>query len=469
MPSKRAEPRSIASQLVILFTAAAALLLFAGLGALSWIAVHHAFKEDKEVLDDKVLALEAMLQARGGLSVVNDQLNVRHNHGRSVYWIRVLDAADHVVGETPQMSAMLPPAVFAPPRDRVSALLAPTDYRVGDKLFSLVSVLSQFGSERYVLQVAQDRSIDNEFAEYFSLLLAGAVILGTLASAVIAVTVTKRGLRPLAAITQSLKRIGPAHLDRRVAPASWPREIQPLAIAFDDMLDRLEDSFTRLSQFSADLAHELRTPINNIMGEAQVALTKLRTPEEYRAVIESSVSECEELAAIVDNLLFLARAESSASPVHRSRLDGHEAMEKIASYYEPIAEDQEVTVSCEGEGALEADPLLFSRALSNLVENALRFTPAGGSVRIRLVETPAATEVSVQDTGAGIAAEHLPRIFDRFYQVDRSRSSSHGAGLGLSLVKSIMTMHGGSVAVQSEVGRGTTMTLQFPRDQGSVT
>lgn len=468
MSSKRAEPRSIASQLVILFTAAAALLLFIGLGVVSWIAVHHAFEEDREGLDDKLLALEAMLQTRGGLSVVNDQLNVRHNRGRNVYWIRVLDRSGKIVGETPQMSALLPPGLFPPARERLAALRAPLDYRHDEQFFSLISIRSQFEGQDYVLQVAQDRSIDNEFAKYFSLLLAVAVLLGTIASMAIAVSVTKRGLRPLKAITQSFKRISATHLDERVAPENWPREIQPLALAFDDMLDRLEDSFTRLSQFSADLAHEIRTPVNNIMGEAQVALTKSRTAEEYRAVIESSVSECEKLSEIVDNLLFLARAESSNAPINRSALHGREAMEKIASFYEPIAEERDVTVSCEGEGTLAADPLLFSRALGNLVENALRFTPAGGSVHLRLRENLSATDVSVEDNGAGIPAEHLTRIFDRFYQVDDARRSSEGSGLGLSLVKSIMALHGGTVTAQSEVGRGTTMTLHFPRSAEPV-
>src|SRR5204862_2573013 len=134
---------------------------------------------------------------------------------------------------------------------------------------------------------------------------------GILASTVIALTVTRKGLRPVREMTRSLKLIGPKRLHERIPPEGWPSELRPLAVAFDEMLDRLEDSFTRLSQFSADLAHELRTPIANIRGEAEVALTRPRSPDEYREVIESSVAECERLSGVIDNLLFLARAEGA--------------------------------------------------------------------------------------------------------------------------------------------------------------
>jgi two-component system heavy metal sensor histidine kinase CusS len=239
--------------------------------------------------------------------------------------------------------------------------------------------------------------------------------------------------------------------------------LQPVAIAFDDMLDRLEDSFTRLSQFSADLAHELRTPLANIRGEAEVALTRPRSRNEYEAVIESSIAECARLSGIIDNLLFLARAEAAESKVHYSTFDGREAIERIAAYNEAIAEERRLTISCTGLGQVHADPILFGRAVSNLVDNAVRFSPDGGEITISLATDADGAEISVRDTGGGIPPEHVSRIFDRFYRVDPSRSSE-GAGLGLALVKSIADLHGGSVAVESEVGSGTSIKLRFPSE-----
>jgi len=253
-------------------------------------------------------------------------------------------------------------------------------------------------------------------------------------------------------------------LKEHISSAGWPRELQPLTIAFDEMLKRLDDSFTRLSQFSADLAHELRTPIANMLGEAQVALTRDRAAAEYRETIESSVAECERLSRIVDNLLFVARVDAAREPIARKQFDARAAVEKIAAFYQTVAEDRHVTISCSGDEQICADPDLFERAVGNLLDNALRFTAERGSIHIALSKHNSALEVAVSDTGSGIAPEHLPRVFDRFYRAESSRGSD-GAGLGLSLVKSIVDLHGGSATIESEIGRGTTVKLTFPPPQ----
>jgi two-component system heavy metal sensor histidine kinase CusS len=461
MSSKPAEPRSIASQLVILFTLAAALLLCCGLGVLYWIFVQHAFEEDNEVLADKIFFLRSDLNKAGDPKILNEELRILQAGERIAYWVRVANSAGETVAETPGMNRLLPASIFPQPDISNASIVSPKHYRTGGKFFALVATIEKAGGQLYTMQVAQDRSGDEQFVQQFGSLLAVVLALGILASSVIAITVTKRGLRPLREMACSLKSFGPKRLHERIPPEGWPRELRPLALAFDEMFDRLEDSFTRLSQFSADLAHELRTPIANIRGEGEVALTRGRTPEEYREVIESSVVECERLSAIVDNLLFLARAEADEGHVQRTLFSGRTEVEKIAAFYEPIAEEHHITITCAGGGDIHADPLLFGRAMSNLVENALRFTPAGGAIQISIATGTLHSQVSVKDTGCGIAAEHLPRVFDRFYRVDSSRTIQ-GSGLGLALVKSIMDLHGGSAALESEVDRGTTITLTFP-------
>ncbi len=461
MSSKPVEPRSIASQLVFLFTPAAAILLGCGIGVLYWIVVRHAFQEDRAVLQDKLFAIRADLRTGGGAQALNEELKTLRGGAKAGYWVRIIDASGRIVAETRGMQRSLPPDLFAGGQSARMPEWGPEDYRHGGRLFSLVSSVEEARGQRYVIQVAQDRSEDESFMLEFGFLVAGVLVCGIFASAVIAVTVAKRGLRPLAAMTQSLKRVGPQQLHERVPPAEWPRELQPVVIAFDDMLDRLEDSFTRLSQFSADLAHELRTPLANIRGEAEVALTRPRSPEEYQAVIESSVAECARLSGIIDNLLFLARAEAAESQVQRSVFDGRAAIEKIAAYNESIAEERHLNLRCEGEGEVYADPVLFGRAVSNLVDNAVRFTPEGGKIVIALAINQDGAEITVGDTGCGVAAEHIPRMFDRFYRADPSRSSE-GTGLGLALVKSIADLHGGAIEVTSEVGEGTRVTLRFP-------
>jgi two-component system heavy metal sensor histidine kinase CusS len=439
---------------------AASLLLACGLGVFYWIVVQHAFAEDNSVLADKASALSADFNESGS-NVFAEELKARRAGEHPAYWIRLLDSQGRTYAETPGMNRLLPTEIFPSGQASAPALRSPKDYRRGAKLFSLVALHEESGGQSYTIQVAQDRSSDEQVERNFAVLLIIVLAGSVLASTLIAITVTKRGLRPLGEMTQSLGRIGPTHLKERVAPADWPRELQPLAIAFDEMLKRLDDSFTRLSQFSADLAHELRTPIANMLGEAQVALTRDRTPAEYRETIESTIGECERLSGIVDNLLFVARADAAREPIARKRFDARAAVEKIAVFYQTIAEDHHVAISCSGEGQIYADPALFERAVGNLVDNALRFTPEGGSIQITIAEHAGKSEVAVSDNGCGIGPEHLPRVFDRFYRVESSRGPD-GAGLGLALVKSIVDLHSGSASIQSEVGRGTTVTLSFP-------
>src|SRR5437667_3713193 len=460
MSLKRVEPRSIAAQLILLFTLAAALLLACGLGVFYWIVVRHAFAEDNAVLADKVNALQTSFEQRGGLEAVAAEIDAAGNRQRAPFMVRVLDPTGATIGQTTGMERLLPVNIFPPVASR--EVVAPTEHRVAGKSFALTTRRALAGGQPFTIQVAQDRSSDEQVERRFGILVLVVLSGSILASILIAIPVTRRGLRPLEEMKRSLERTGPTHLNERVASANWPRELQPLAIAFDEMLKRLDDSFTRLSQFSADLAHELRTPIANMLGEAQVALSRDRNSAEYRETIESTIGECERLSGIVDNLLFVARADAAREPVARKRFDARAAVEKIAAVYETIAEDHHVAISCSGDGYIYADPNLFERAVGNLLDNALRFTPENGSIEIALADGPTDFEVAVSDNGSGIAPEHLPRVFDRFYRAQPSPGSD-GAGLGLALVKSIVDLHGGTARIQSEIDRGTTVSLTFPK------
>ncbi len=454
------KPPSIAFQLILLFTLAAGLLVACGLGIFYSIVVRHAFAEDNAVLADKMFALSADLRENGP-EMFAEEVTAHRAGQHTPYWIRILDSQGRAIAETPEMDRLISTQIFPAAREAVQAIRTRKDYRSAGKLFSLVSFNEHSGDETYTLQVAQDRSSDEQVERNFALLFIAVLLGGVVASALIAIMVTRRGLRPLRKMAESLRRIGPDQLKERIGSTGWPQELQPLATAFDQMLKRLDDSFTRLSQFSADLAHELRTPIANMLGESQVALTRDRTAAEYRETIESTVAECERLSRIVDNLLFVARVSAAREPIARKRFDARAAVEKIAEFYQAAADDHHVTITCSGNGQIYADPDLFERAVGNLLDNALRFTAEHGSIRLAVSKHHRDFEVAVHDNGSGISAEHLPRVFDRFYRAESSRSSE-GAGLGLALVKSIVELHGGSATIQSELNRGTTVLLRFP-------
>jgi two-component system heavy metal sensor histidine kinase CusS len=231
------------------------------------------------------------------------------------------------------------------------------------------------------------------------------------------------------------------------------------------MLSRLEDSFARLSRFSADLAHELRTPLNNLRGEAEVALSQARTMEEYREVLSSNLEEYDALRRIIDSLLFIARSESPEAEIRTERLEVGAELRALADFYEALASEKGVSIvlSCAENLEMCLDRTLFQRAVGNLLSNAITHTPAGGRVTLSAIADPSGVRVEVADTGQGIAREHIPHVFERFYRVDGVRTrASGGAGLGLSIVKTAVAMHGGEVNLSSDLGRGTLVTLSFP-------
>jgi two-component system heavy metal sensor histidine kinase CusS len=425
-----------------------------------WVAIQRVNNDNDRYLTDKLAAIQADLAADSGPQSLSQELKIIHVADK-VYAVRVLDSAGNTVAESPEMPQVLPVEIFPKTLSIPGQRPVPDTYHAANhKTFALVTAVADLDNQRLTLQLAQERTRDERFTTRYAALLT--VMLGcvVLTCAGVAILVTRRTLRPLRRLAESIERTGATRLDERVPVGGWPDELQPLALGFNKMLGRLEDSFTRLSQFSADLAHELRTPIAILRGEAEGALTKPRNLEQYREVIESSLEEMQRLSAMIDNLLFLARAQTIGS-IKRQFFDGRAAIEKVREFYEALSQDQGLELNSEGEGQVYAEPVLFRRALVNLITNALRFTPSGGRVTVSLQHRDGASEIAVADNGCGISSQHLPNVFDRFFRGDAPRSSQ-GSGLGLSIVKSIMQIHDGNVSVQSDVGRGTVVTLRFP-------
>ena len=265
-------------------------------------------------------------------------------------------------------------------------------------------------------------------------------------------------------------RIGAHALHERLPLEGTPTELVESTLAFNRMLDRLQQSFERLSAFSSDLAHDLRTPIGNLLGEAQVALSRPRSADEYRAVLESAVEEYERLSRMIGNMLFLARADNEQASVSAGWVEARAALERVIAYFEQIAEERGValqaTVSA-ARGARErvwADETMLIRALSNLVSNALRYAPRGTRVELSALSDPdQGCLIEVSNAGPPIAAEQQAQIFERFFRANASREdSASGSGLGLAIVRSIMELHGGGASVRSVPGERTVFRLRFP-------
>ncbi|MGE5452960.1 MAG: heavy metal sensor histidine kinase [Acidobacteriota bacterium] len=272
-----------------------------------------------------------------------------------------------------------------------------------------------------------------------------------------------RGHAPLRQISARIRGISANQLDVRLDPAKVPIELSELVASFNVTLERIEQDFTRLSNFSADIAHELRTPITNLVTQTQVLLTKGRSVEAYREVLYSNLEEYERMAKMIGDMLYLAQTDNHLIKPDLASLDLSSEVDALFEYFEPWADERHVSLTRVGSlPPVPGDRLMLRRALSNLLSNAVRHTPADQTVTVTLLTDAAGAMVQVANPGPTIAPEHLPHLFDRFYRIDPSRQrNGDGAGLGLAIVKSIAEAHGGSIGVRSEQGV-TTFELRLP-------
>jgi two-component system heavy metal sensor histidine kinase CusS len=388
------------------------------------------------------------------------------------FYIRLLDERNTPLLTTPGMAEQLDLALLASQIRRRPDHPFSMKGRHGQS-FWVTSASAEVGSPSTrtdTIEIAIDVSQQEAFlARYRRWFLA--TLLGSLATfPLIGYQVARHGIRPVEEIATTAQHISSTNLQERILPEGYPAEMASLADTFNKMLDRLEGSFERISTFSADIAHDLRTPVNNIRGEAEVALARARTVAEYRDALGSCLEESVRLSDLISDLLFLARAENPLTHLHREHVNVAELLNGVRDYYEASAEDGGISLTT-AAGAepvfAELDRALVQRAVGNLVSNAVAHTPAGGSIVLGTTLGAGAeastVRIEVSDNGEGIPPDALPKVFDRFYRVDTSRSqASGGTGLGLSIVQSIMLLHGGNVEIASQMGQGTRVTLRIP-------
>ncbi|SCC94112.1 sensory histidine kinase in two-component regulatory system with CusR, senses copper ions [Thiomonas sp. X19] len=297
------------------------------------------------------------------------------------------------------------------------------------------------------------------------------LLIGTLSACAVAILVAwlagQWGHAPIRRISDRMRSVTSEQLHVRLDPGQVPIELAELVSSFNAMLERIEESFRRLSHFAADIAHELRTPVTNLSTQTQVALSKARSLEAYREILYSNLEEYERMGKMIGDMLFLAQADRDLIRPELADVDLADEVQGLFEYFEAWAEDRGVALALRGEApSVRGDRLMLRRALSNLMSNAIRHTPSGQTVAVTLARGADWIEVQMENPGPEIPAEHLPRIFDRFHRVDPSRQrKGDGAGLGLAIVKSIVEAHGGAVSAVSAAGR-TRFLVKLPR--GSV-
>lgn len=463
-PATGRRPASLALRVTLLVGIATTLVFL----SFNWVvlrALHMHFSEqDAGELDAVAKAVVNTLQtgSRDNASLTQRLSAIAVGHHGVFYG--VFDNAGRTVYASPgpDLSAISPPSKasrFDP--DSLSVWdEGGKSYRGG--AFWVEAVDPGESAPRVV--VAMDIDFHVHFLDPFKQMQRWATGIVLLISIVVAWLAVQWGHRPIRKITREIRAIRSSQLDVRLHPADVPMELAELATSFNDMIGRLEDSFSRLSHFSGDIAHELRTPVTNLVTQTEVALRQARSSDEYREILYSNLEEFDRMGRMIGDMLFLAQTENDPGNLHRSDIDLAELIRGLFDYFEALAEDAGIVLRLEGEAQpVRADKEMILRALSNLLSNAIRYTPRGSSVTVSLAQDERSTRIRVENPGRKIPEQYLPKLFDRFFRADPARQrNSAGAGLGLAIVKSIAQAHGGAVSVTSD-DIATKFDLTLPR------
>lgn len=462
--------RTLAFRLSVAYSSAGLILVILATASLYIVLRTELDRSTELFLSDKLHVLRTMLRERpedeDGLREEIELESAARRYQQ--FYIRLLDAQGVPIMTTPGMAEHLDLAEVASRTRSRSERSIPMAGSHGQP-FRVTGATVAVGvppTHNDTVQIAIDVSQEEELLARYRLWFWGILLASSVLFPLAGYRIARHGIRPVQEIAATARRITSTNLRERIGSEGYPSELASLADTFNEMLEGLEESFERISRFTADIAHDLRTPVNNIRGEAEVALARTRTADEYRDVLESSLEEAVRLSDLIGDLLFLARAETPFTELNCQKVSIGELLATVRDYYEASATDAGISlVVDDGPESLNAelDRSLMLRAVSNLVSNAIAHTPAGGTVRLAATNKDAAIRVEVSDSGVGIPAEALPRVFDRFFRVDPSRTkTSGGTGLGLAIVQSILALHGGSAEITSQLGSGTRVTLLMP-------
>lgn len=454
---------SIAVRLTFWYALLSVALIASAGSVLYWVLADQLHQEDDRLLAGKIAEVRAVLVLHpSDYTALREEVQHETETFPGIY-IRVRNAQEDIVVDSPASSPIFdsrgPFTVSPHPVDERGR-----DWISGDgKKYRILSSQFEIGS-RFTVHAAMSMSQEEQLLGAYRRTLLLAIIIVLAIAIAGGYLIASREMRPASRLATIVDEMGAGHLHRRVGNKAWPSELRPIATNFDQLLSRLEESFARISRFSADIAHELRTPLHILRGEAEVTLTRERSNEDYRACIESSMDEYDRLSHMVDALLFLARTEQPAAQLDKKWLYLEQEIAAVCAFYQAMADEQSIALVAHSTGIILADSGLLRRALGNLVSNALCHTPSGGRININAkVAQDHEAEVTVSDTGCGIAPEDMTRVFERFYRADEARlRQGQGTGLGLAIVRSIMQLHGGTVSLDSELGHGTAVTLKFP-------
>lgn len=460
---------SLTQRLTVFFTVLAAAIVF-GLGLVFIQATARHFVDlDRGTLQDKRRLIEDIVLSANSVEDTKWRLNEALSHHNGLY-VTVTDAQ---AGELYQSKGFEAPGVGVPPPTMAASggFIALQQWSAGGRQFRALDFRVKPAYERTnslnVLMAIDTSHHDHFLAELRSTLLLYA-LLAIAISGVLGWLAARQGLAPLRAMRAKAAAVSGHQFSERMPVQAVPVEMADLAAELNDMMDRLQDDYRRLSEFSSDLAHELRTPISNLLTQTQVALSAKRDSATYRNILASNTEELERMARMVSDMLFLAKAERGMALPPRERFATAPEVQALLEFYDAVAEEKGVRLSVTGDCEIEGDRLMFRRAISNLLSNAIRHGDPGSQVAVTIEQCATGVLISVENAADDIDPVALPRVFDRFFRVDPARAhpASEGAGLGLSIAKAIVQAHGGEIAAVSQ-NRRVRFVVRLPTPTSS--
>lgn len=447
---------SITTRISVLFSCLAVLVLSV-MGYVIMISVTHHFEEqDQMALQGKLALVQNILNDTSGADAnalikakLTDALVGHHELA-----LKMASESGDVVFATHH--AQLPTSLLNQATDydlSKPLLLTPAIVHKHHYRAAVVILNATPSGLRYRVAIAIDVGHHQLFLDSFEWQLLTVGSIGLLLMVVLGWVVTRHGLRPVHNMALVAEGITAHKIKDRLPTTHLPAELRSLAASFNGMLNRLEDALARLSDFSSDIAHELRTPVNNLMTQTQVSLSKERSVEEYRDVLFSNMEEYERLARMIGDMLFLAKADNGQIVPHVETIVLGDEVHALFEFYDAVAAEKRVNLVCSGCAEVSGDRLMLRRALSNLMSNAIRHALPGSTVRVELHTMENRVEISITNQGDTLTPELQSRIFERFFRVDASRYRvDAGAGLGLAITRSIVLAHRGDISVTSTAG-----------------
>ncbi|MCH5633797.1 heavy metal sensor histidine kinase [Pseudomonas syringae pv. syringae] len=451
---------SLTLRISLMFVCAVvAVLVVAGV-SVNELTQHHFKELDRQTLMEKLEATTQIMEGKSGsVDGADVELQLRALLGAHPELTAIVMAADgSVLFSAP--NALMPPGIKEPDSDDTI-----WEWSAADRMYRgmTASIRTVHQAQAVTVWLILDVTSHMHFFQTLQWWFAVGLVVSTIVSAALGWLVARRGLRPVEQVTRVAASMSARSLKERIPLEQVPEELVQLVSSFNAMLARLDESFVRLSDFSADIAHELRTPISNLRTHTEVILSKKRSPEAYEDNLYSNLEDLNRLSNIIDGMLFLAKSDNGLLLPAQKKTDLRDVVNKLIEYYQLFADEKQIQLRVTGRGFILGDPVMLDRMVSNLLSNALRYTPAGSTISVQIRLEGEYIALDVTNPGEQIPEAHLSRIFDRFYRVDPARreGDTNNAGLGLAIVRSLVDAHGGKISCVSGLVE-TTFRIELP-------